>query len=444
MTNKTANLGAILLALCAFSSGVPVWAQPAIVTADASAVHARCTKVFLTSDTPLMPVRLAAPYLQHREDFQASKLVFAEEEGSADVIVRLGLSGEHNTSVLVVNRDTGEHSVGTSAWTDYPGMIALDVMKELRQVCHGSVVPPAAPRRIVREDGEPAPALRAINAIAACSRTSWMDTRELSQALSSSDELKRWSIQITPGCKWAQTRLEVTHNLEQTTEWTWTLQSPDSTTLASGRVVAFTSRDAAQRIASGLVREVGHRSDDSPGHSSAVATSVSRKEIPSRMVRVRIMPMDFSMFDTRIVLSLDSEKISATDVNGRQVFSFGTEELRDVRHQRAWDPMFDLGAPPALISAWDHAGNQLFEPVTIGGIDLPVDHRPQFLAYTATLTGLFGVEIVLSPIKTPVEILELVWEHDGQVRTVSLQVPRKESGRLLHTLRDATYSVPVP
>src|SRR6516225_731801 len=112
MTNKTVNLGSILLALCAFSSRVPVRAQPANVTAGASVVHARCTKVFLTSDTPLMPVRLVAPYLQHREDFQASKLVFAEEEGSADVIVRLGLSGEHNTSVLVVNRDTGEHSVG--------------------------------------------------------------------------------------------------------------------------------------------------------------------------------------------------------------------------------------------------------------------------------------------------------------------------------------------
>ena len=165
--------------------------------------------------------------------------------------------------------------------------------------------------------------------------------------------------------------------------------------------------------------------------------SSTREQIPARTVAVKIMPTDFSTYDARIVLSIDSEKISARDLNGREVFSFRTEKLRDVKHQRAWDPMFTLEAPTALVSGWDRASDQLFDPVTVGGIDLGFDHRPLFLTYTAGLAGFFGVEAVLSPIKTPVQILDLVWEEDGQLKTVSLQVPSHESGRLLRTFRAA-------
>lgn len=436
MRNKTNHRASILLALAICVCGIRVEAS-AQTTAEESAVHSRCSKVFLVSESPLLPQGLIGTTLQEREDFQASKLFLTEDERSADVVVRLRQGNEHGTSLLVVNRATGERLSDNSVWASNPGMAALDVMSGLRQVCPGSIVPPLAARRVAQEDRETVPALRTISEIAACSRTSWMDTHELSRALSSCDELKQWSIHITQGCEAARTRLEVTHNLEQTTEWTWALKSSDSATFTSGRVVAFGGRDAARRIVGGLVQEAGRGRGESTGPRTTVITEVARKGLPSRTVRVRFMPPDFSVFDTRTVLSIDSEKISARDVNGRLLFSFRTEQLRDVRHQRAWDPMFPLGAPTGLIARWDFAGNQLLELTSVQDDEVLANHVPEFAEYTTALLGYFGVGAIASPFKTPVEILELAWEQDGRVKTVSLQVPRRESGRLLHTLRDA-------
>jgi hypothetical protein len=431
-----------VLTICMLANGGPIWGQPTAVIADAPTVQIRCTKVFLASETPLLPVRLLGPYLQTREDFRASKLVLAEEEASADVIVRLERSAERGTSVLVVNRRTGEHSVGRSTWTDYPRMIALDVIEQLRQVCPGSVVPTPEYRRVLTEEHRPVPALGKISDIAVCSRTSWMDSKDLTRAIGSDEELKRRSIHLAASCGPAGTKLEITHNLEQTVEWKWQLKSIDGTILISGRVIAFTGADAARRIVSNVVGEVGRAREDYSQAGAAVSAEVAPRQIPPRTVRVRLMPSDFSMFDTRIVLSVDNERIIARDSNGKQVFSFLTEELRDVRHRRDWDPMFPMGEPADLAAQWNYSGEHLFEPISIHGADLPVSHVPLFATYTAGLIGYFGLGIIASPLKTPVQILELVWEEDGRIKTVSLQVPRSESGPLLHILREEICTDP--
>jgi hypothetical protein len=404
----------LALTLCAFAIRVPLWAQ----TATIPVVHSRCSKVFLASETPLAPVRLIEPYLQKREEFKASKLVLTEEEGSSDVIVRLRRNGERGTSVLVVNLWTGEHAVGSSPWTDYPSMIAPDVMNEIRRVCPGSIVPPPTHRRVLAEDRGPIPTLGTISKIAPCPHTSWMDERDLSRALGSSVALKRWSIQVVPTCDPTGARLEVTHNLEQTVEWHWKLKSAEGETVTYGRVIAFTGRDAAQRIANSLVREIGLSRGDSAGDTTAIGMSSTREQIPTRTVAVKIMPTDFSTYDTRIALSIDSERISARDLNGRLLFSFRTEDLRDVRHTKAWDPMFPLADPTGLIALADSAGDPWSE-----------------LSYTEGLIGHFALGVAVAPFKTPVHILDLVWEEDGQLKTLSLQVPSHESGRLLRAFR---------
>ena len=145
------------LMLSAFLICLPLWAQPGSVPV----IHTQCSKVFLTSDDPRIPVRLIEPYLKKREDFRTSKLVLTNDEGSSEVIVRLRRSNVRGTSILVINLATGEHAIGSSRWTGYPGMIELDVMNEMREVCPGSIIAAPLHRRIVTEKHGPTPALSA-------------------------------------------------------------------------------------------------------------------------------------------------------------------------------------------------------------------------------------------------------------------------------------------
>jgi hypothetical protein len=95
----------------------------------------RCTTVALTSESDKLPLRLIEPYLQQRTDFQASKLVLTDEQASADAIVTLTPSGERDTHIVVASRVTGRHISALSLWTDYPGMIASDVMEKVKMAC---------------------------------------------------------------------------------------------------------------------------------------------------------------------------------------------------------------------------------------------------------------------------------------------------------------------
>lgn len=77
------------------------------------------------------------------------------------------------------------------------------------------------------------------------------------------------------------------------------------------------------------------------------------------------MPTGFSMYDTRIVLSIDSERVSARELNGRLLFSFSTEDLRDVQLRKVWDPMFPLVGPTFVVGPTNSADTQSFEPLTV-------------------------------------------------------------------------------
>ena|SRR5271157_716737 len=137
MANKIFSSMSILLAagLVATACRAPALAQTTEAPAGDPVVQRHCTTVALTSDSTKLPLRLIEPYLQQRADFQASKLVLIEEPESADTIVTLTPSGERDTRILVSSRVTGQHVSALSLWTDYPGMIASDVMDKVKLVC---------------------------------------------------------------------------------------------------------------------------------------------------------------------------------------------------------------------------------------------------------------------------------------------------------------------
>jgi hypothetical protein len=223
--------------------------------------------VALTSDAPELPYRLVAPYLERRTDFQAAKLVLGEEPGDSDVLVQLHKGDPGYTGIHITNRLTGQHQSMISVWTDYPGMVAMDTMEQLKVVC-GELNVASAPSSITAPCGD-VTLLRPGRSLAACSHTSWMDNREIYEALKSSDELTQRPVQLLPACGGAGTMLDITHNLDRTAEWNWRLRSAQGQTISQGMVIAPSSRSAAARIAEDALRDVPH----APANQQAVSVS---------------------------------------------------------------------------------------------------------------------------------------------------------------------------
>lgn len=248
MNSKLAT-GLLLISLAVV---LPLAAQPTLIDTDKTAEPRRCTTVALISDTPEMPYRLIVPYMQRRSDFHALKLAMGGDPAAADVLVELDKGEGGHTTVVVTNRHTEIKKSIASPWTGYPGMVALDVMDQVKMVCPVPVVAQA------EESGEPdcrsSVAGPSKSSFAACSHTSWMDNREIYEALKSRNELTQWAVQLLSGCSTADTVLDVTHNVDRTSEWNWKLRSAQGTTITDGFVIAKSSRDAATRIAEDAVR----------------------------------------------------------------------------------------------------------------------------------------------------------------------------------------------
>ena len=424
MARKIFSSVSILLAtaLLAASGCAPALAQTNEAPAGGPYAQRRCTTVALTSESPMLPVRLIEPYLQRRVDLQASKLVLTGEQASADAVVNLTQSGERDTHIEVSNRITGRHASTISLWTDYPGMIASAVMEQLRVACTGSVVAPDEQPRPVAECRKPAAELRLVTSVAVCSQTSWMDNRDIYKALESRPELQQWAVRVTPACDGADAVLDITHNLNLTVEWFWTLRAQAGGIISSGRVIAFEVPTAAQRIA----EQVAHEIALAHGQELDVAEHVTRRaseNVPIRNIRSHVLRSDFSSADSRISLSVDNETVTGRDAVGNVAFTFSLEDLLDVRRRKEWNHSLQLGEPTGLVSLLE-----------TGSTDEEVMAAAEGLAIYVSIGA------VLAQVRTPVHILDLVWQENGAVKTVSLQVPPHESKRLLRALRPAGSS----
>lgn len=431
--NAKRAMGFLLISI---TGTVPISAQPTEALSGNPVLQRRCTMVVLRSETPWLPQRLIEPYLQRREDFQASRLVLTEEQGSADAVVTLKQSNERDTRIMVSNAITGHDASATSVWTDYPGMIALEVMEQLRSVCPGSIVPQPAHYPAVQECHKAVSALRLVRSLATCSHTSWMDNGKIYNAFRSGGELKDLSIQLLPACGAADAILDITHNLELTVEWNWKLRSAQRVTISSGRVIAFADRDAAVKIADEVTREIRSARGGRPRAIENDHAAQAHASVSPRTVRLLLIPSDFSVHDTRILLHVDNEQVTARDASDRLVFSFSPQEFRDVRLETEWNQPLLLDEPTSLIAQIENVGDHLWEPSWAGGDGFVINlHPAQLLAYTAGLVSYAVLGAILAQVRTPSRTLNLAWEQGGAVKTVSLQVPGHESNQLLRSLR---------
>jgi hypothetical protein len=483
MANRIPNWISNVLAvgLVAAAGRVPASAQTTEPSAGDNGVQRRCSSVALASQTAALPVRLIQPYLERREDFRASRLVLTDEPGSANATVTLTRS-EAGTRIEVANRVTGEYVSVISGWSDFPGMVALSIMQQLRQVCPGSVVARAEPPRAVAECPKPAAKLRSVATIAGCSQTSWMDNRDIYKALESRPELREWSLKVMPACDGADAVLDITHNLDLTVEWFWKLRVRGGDAISSGRVIAFDKRDAAAKVAAAVTREIALAHGAAVRSTMADSSPAKSYARPDHVTHVLLLPTDFSVPDARTSLYIDDERIIGRDINNRVVFNVTREEIRDVRLRTDWRRSFQLSDPTPLalraaqnlLTVIDDAfpgatGEQPVQPrssfcrfetrawsilfgfgaVLNGDVPVLTGNEPipafcpaldssKFALSTAGLIGYLSAGTVLAQIPTRAEILEIAWEQDGAVKTVALQVPLLESKRLLRAVRPAS------
>jgi hypothetical protein len=429
MTTNLKLTGLLVVLFAALSLAAQITTE----AADTPILQRRCNTVALTTDTPLLPYRLIAPYFERRPDFQASKLVLVADPSSADAAVQLIASTGLDTRILVTNRLSGQWSSMSSDWTNYPGMIALDAIEQLKLVCPGSVIEVPKQRQVL-QCSMPELVYRPVHTLAACSRTSWMENRELYDALRSDAAVKRLSINLRPACSSADAVLEVTHNLEATVEWYWKLKSPQGDTSSAGHVIAYASKDAGAKIVDGVSRELAIANGAVLNDYSHSQTQRPRSITP-RILKVKLLPSDFAMRDTSLELFVDSEWVSARDTHGNLVFQFAVQDFRDARLAREWEQPLQMDFPMGLIAWTANAGDHWFDPVTIRGGEMPFNHGALFLSGALGTMSYVTIGAIAAQVRTPWHRLELAWDQDGVVNTVTLQVPSRGSKELVRDLQ---------
>ena len=187
-------------------------------------------------------------------------------------------------------------------------------------------------------------------------------------------------------------------------------------------MIAFASRNAAGRISDQVAREIAL----AHGHSIEMrenAPQEAKQGVSIHNLRSHLLSSDFSLRDSRISLSLDNEKLAGHDAKGNVVFTVSMEDLLDVELRKEWDHPLQLDEPIGLV----------------GLLETATDPRDVMIA-TAVLAAYAGIAAVLAQVRTPVHILDIAWQEKGAVKTVSVQVPVHESGRLLRALRPAGSS----
>jgi hypothetical protein len=241
--------------------------------------------------------------------------------------------------------------------------------------------------------------------------------------------------ELRPVCSPADAQLEVSHNLDLTVAWIWQLKSKQGELLSSGRVIAFQGRDVGAKITASALREIAMNSG--PAHNADIGVSSPVPVVAPNTIRAAWMPYDFEQHDTQLTLYVDAERVRGQDSHGRVVFDFPIQGFRDARLTREWDHPMQLGDPTGLVAAAQYAGDHWWDPVLWKGQDTGFNHGALFTVEFATLVAYFGAEGVLTQVRHPVDVLELAWEKEGVVKTIALQLSRKDGRRLIRNLQDA-------
>ena len=369
----------------------------------------RCRTIRIDSQSIALPEVFIAPALAER--LQDSELTIVGARETADVVVTVEPDEEDKLKVAVTDLHNGNRQSFVTVWARYPGMVAAEVVPALSKVCPGQV------RNISRPSSDsPSVLMVAGNAstITACSHTTWMDNRQIDEALLSNPQFLELGLQLLPACSNADIRIEINHNIDLTVEWMWRASSSTGGSVA-GRVTAFEPSDAAARIAEAVASHLGTPRAMAQG----IAKFVTVAAFPHAVSANRIVS-DFLPADTKIDLFFDGERFTAVDRNGKTVFSFLGDEVLDVRLRRTWNHLFVIDAPDSDFTAMVAA-------------DLP----GAAVAGAAMYIGMMTFAGILATPKVPVSIIDVAWDAGDGIQLQSFEVSNRHAGAVWQALHQS-------
>jgi len=240
-----------------------------------------------------------------------------------------------------------------------------------------------------------------------------MDNRRLYAALQANSQFKAMGVELLPACTPADVQIQITHNLEQTEDWIWQLNAADGHEFTSGRLVAFQGKEVAGKLA----RAALHQLAVTNGSAALAENQRSSQPLPAgKTVQAKWLPPDLEHHDTHVTLYFDSERVWAHDRSGALVFEFSADQFRDARLTREWWQPLALDDPTGLIDA-------IATPADAEGV----------MVY-------LGIGAVLAQVRIPWHSLELVWEKDGVIKTVALEISKRNGMQLINDLQNAAIA----
>jgi len=211
-----------------------------------------------------------------------------------------------------------------------------------------------------------------------------------------------------------------------------------------GQVIAFDKGNAASKIARAVAGEIELARG---AHVQADVVRKAARELNSgsgRLVSAQLIPTDFSVPDTRASLYIDNEHVTARDVNDRVIFAVLREDVLDVRLRTDWRRSWQLDDPgPLLEQVLRDTVAMSDDLAEVGGQEAETERASLHLIRDTGKTAVrfaglityISAGVVLAQIPTRSEVLDIAWEQDGDVKTVSLQLPMEEAHQVLRTLR---------
>jgi hypothetical protein len=180
--------------------------------------------------------------------------------------------------------------------------------------------------------------------------------------------------------------------------------------LTTGRLVAFQGKEVAGKLA----RAALHQLAVTNGSEALAENQRSSQPLPAgKTVHAKWLPTDLANHDTHVTLYFDTERVWARDRSGASVFEFSAQQFRDARLAREWWQPLVLDDPTGLIDA-------IATPADADGVMIYL-----------------GIGAVLAQVRIPRHSLELAWEKDGIIKTVALEVSKRDGKQLIHDLNNA-------
>jgi len=378
----------------------------------------RCHRVWLVSEDTTTNTVLILEKLRLRGELTEARVVFANSEAEADVIVKV--TGDENDAMLFALR-RGDGAGATSkvvALAEFPGIVAGRIVDTLHELCPAVMTT----SRWLRSR-EPLPAAAMIQVAAARSlsvnsNTSAMDENKLARYLRSQPEVEEWELRIDANGSSDDLRLAIDRDLDNLMEWKYELSNRAGDPLLVGSVGALNQQHAAEAITRNLLHRFKLCKPTRTSSTMLIPKSKAEQLGTKCAFRVKLVTEEPRTTGTLLTVSVDAEKLLATNNLGQEVLRIEAADFEDVIASSVRDAALDYP-------------DQFMNVVGF----LTVTPMPAAMLGPALLAGYTAASLVSAPLAPRTHLIDIAW-HDGHsYQAATLQVHAKDVRPLMRALQ---------